>query len=123
MVHESHGIGKFTGIEQLKVQGEKKDYIKIKYAGNDVLYVPVEQMELVQKYIGGDGVAPKINKLSGGEWKTTKAKAKAAVAVLAKDLIDLYASRKMEKGHAFEKDTVWQKQFEDDFHMRKRRIS
>ncbi len=115
VVHESHGIGKFTGIEQLKVQGEKKDYIKIKYAGNDVLYVPVEQMELVQKYIGGDGVAPKINKLSGGEWKTTKAKAKAAVAVLAKDLIDLYASRKMEKGHAFEKDTVWQKQFEDDF--------
>ena len=80
-----------------------------------MLYVPVEQMELVQKYIGGDGVAPKINKLSGGEWKTTKAKAKAAVAVLAKDLIDLYASRKMEKGHAFEKDTVWQKQFEDDF--------
>lgn len=115
VVHENHGVGKFTGIEQLKVQGEKKDYIKIKYAGNDVLYVPVEQMDLVQKYIGGDGGAPRINKLSGGEWKATKAKAKAAIAVLAKDLIDLYARRKMEKGYAFGKDTVWQKEFEDAF--------
>ena len=115
VVHENHGIGKFTGIEQLKVQGEKKDYIKIKYAGNDILYIPVEQMDLVQKYVGGDGTSPKINKLSGGEWKNTKAKAKAAVAVLAKDLIDLYAQRKMEKGYPFGKDTVWQKQFEDSF--------
>lgn len=115
VVHENHGIGKFTGVQQLKVQGEKKDYITIKYAGNDVLYVPVEQMSLVQKYIGGDSNAPKINRLSGGEWKATKARAKAAIAVLAKDLIELYASRKMEKGHAFGKDTVWQKDFEDSF--------
>lgn len=115
VVHINHGIGKFIGIEQLKVQGEKKDYIKIKYAGNDMLYVPVEQMDLVQKYIGNDQAAPKINKLSGGEWKATKAKAKAAVAVFAKDLIDLYAKRKMEKGYSFSKDTVWQKDFEDSF--------
>ncbi len=115
VVHENHGIGKFVGIQQLKVQGEKKDYIKIKYAGNDMLYVPVEQMDIVQKYIGSDGAAPRINKLSGSEWKATKARAKAAIAVFAKDLIDLYAQRKMEKGHAFEKDTVWQKEFEDSF--------
>ena len=115
VVHENHGIGKFIGIQQLKVQGETKDYIKIKYAGDDLLYVPVEQMDLVQKYIGGDGKAPKINKLSGGEWKATKAKAKAAVAVFAKDLIDLYAKRKMEKGYAFSRDTIWQKEFEDSF--------
>ena len=115
VVHINHGIGKFVGIEQLKVQGEKKDYIKIKYAGNDMLYVPVEQMDLVQKYIGNDQATPKINKLSGGEWKATKAKAKAAVAVFAKDLIDLYAKRKMEKGYSFSKDTVWQKDFEDSF--------
>lgn len=115
VVHINHGIGKFIGIEQLKVQGEKKDYIKIKYAGNDMLYVPVEQMDLVQKYIGNDQAAPKINKLSGGEWKATKAKAKAAIAVFAKDLIDLYAKRKMEKGYSFSKDTVWQKDFEDSF--------
>ena len=115
VVHENHGIGKFIGIEQLNVQGEKKDYIKIKYAGNDMLYVPVEQMDIVQKYIGGDGIAPKVNKLSGGEWKATKAKAKAAIAVMAKDLIDLYAQRKMVKGHSFCPDTVWQKEFEDSF--------
>lgn len=115
VVHENHGIGKFTGIQQLKVQGEKKDYIVIKYAGNDVLYVPVEHMDMVQKYIGGDDNVPKVNKLSGGEWKATKAKAKAAIAVLARDLIDLYAQRKLEKGYAFGKDTVWQKEFEDAF--------
>ena len=115
VVHENHGIGRFVGIEQLSVEGEKKDYIKIKYAGNDMLYVPVEQMDIVQKYIGSDGGAPKINKLSGGEWKATKAKAKAAIAVMAKDLIDLYAQRKMEKGHSFGPDTVWQREFEDSF--------
>ena len=115
VVHENHGIGKFVGIEQLSVQGEKKDYIKIKYAGCDMLYVPVEQMDIVQKYIGSDGVAPKINKLSGGEWKVTKAKAKAEIAVMAKDLIDLYAQRKMQPGHSFPEDTVWQKEFEDAF--------
>lgn len=115
VVHENHGIGKFVGIQQLNVQGEKKDYIKIKYAGNDMLYVPVEQMDIVQKYIGSDGAVPKINKLSGGEWKATKAKAKAAIAVMAKDLIDLYAQRKMQPGYSFPKDTVWQREFEDDF--------
>ncbi len=115
VVHENHGIGKFVGIEQLTVQGEKKDYIKIKYAGCDMLYVPVEQMDIVQKYIGSDGVVPKINKLSGGEWKATKAKAKAEIAVMAKDLIDLYAQRKMQPGHSFPEDTVWQREFEDAF--------
>ena len=115
VVHENHGIGRFIGIEQLSVEGEKKDYIKIKYAGNDMLYVPVEQMDIVQKYIGSDGGVPKINKLSGGEWKATKAKAKAAIAVMAKDLIDLYAQRKMEKGYSFGPDTVWQREFEDSF--------
>ncbi|MDO5303872.1 MAG: transcription-repair coupling factor [Clostridia bacterium] len=115
VVHENHGIGRFLGIEQLTVQGDKKDYIKIKYAGNDMLYVPVEQMDMVQKYIGSDGVTPKINKLSSGEWKVTKAKAKAAIAEMASELLDLYAKRKMQKGYAFCKDTVWQQEFEDSF--------
>ena len=115
VVHENHGIGKFLGIEQLNVQGEKKDYLKIKYAGNDMLYVPVEQMDIVQKYIGTDSASPKLNKLSGGEWKLTKTKAKIAIAEMAKELLDLYAKRKMTKGHAFEKDTDWQKEFEDAF--------
>ena len=115
VVHENHGIGKFIGIHQLKVDGEIKDYIKIKYAGADLLYVPVEQMDMVQKYIGGDDAVPKINKLSGGEWKATKAKAKAAIAVMAKDLIDLYAKRQMEPGFAFGEDSPWQREFEESF--------
>ncbi len=115
VVHENHGIGRFLGIEQLTVQGEKKDYLKIKYAGNDMLYVPVEQMDIIQKYIGADGAVPKINKLSGGEWKATKARAKAAIAEMAEELLHLYAQRKMQKGYAFGKDTVWQKEFEDAF--------
>ncbi|MGN0658763.1 MAG: transcription-repair coupling factor [Emergencia sp.] len=115
VVHENHGIGKFLGLEQLTVQGEKKDYLKIKYAGNDMLYVPVEQMDIIQKYIGSEGAVPKVNKLSGGEWKATKAKAKAAIAEMARELLDLYAQRKMQKGHAFCEDTVWQKEFEDAF--------
>ncbi|MBN7774169.1 transcription-repair coupling factor [Clostridium aminobutyricum] len=115
VVHENHGIGKFLGIEQLTVQNVKKDYLKIKYAGEDMLYVPVEQMDLIQKYISADGVTPKINKLSGVEWKKTKAKAKAAIANMAKELLELSAARQIEKGYAFSVDTEWQKEFEDNF--------
>ncbi len=115
VVHENHGIGKFVGIEQLTVQNVKKDYLKIRYSGQDVLYVPVEQMDLVQKYIGADTVSPKLNKLSGSEWKTTKARAKAAIANMAKELLEVSATRQMEKGYAFSPDTVWQKEFEDSF--------
>ena len=87
VVHENHGIGRFDGIHKLKVEGEIKDYIKIRYQGKDLLYVPVEQMDLVQKYIGNEDGEPRINKLSGGEWKATKQKARAAIAVMAEDLI------------------------------------
>lgn len=115
VVHENHGIGKYVGIEQLTVQNVQKDYLKIKYSGKDILYVPVEQMDLVQKYIGGDTASPKLNKLSGSEWKVTKAKAKAAIANMAQELLEISAARQMEKGHAFSPDTVWQKEFEDSF--------
>ncbi len=115
VVHESHGIGKFTGIEQLIVQGVKKDYLKVKYAGEDSLYIPVDQLGMLQKYVGGDGVAPKLNKLSGSEWKQTKAKARAAITDMADELIRLSAIRMNEKGFAFSEDTVWQKEFEDSF--------
>lgn len=115
VVHENHGIGKFIGIEQLTVQGEQKDYLKIKYAGDDMLYVPVEQMDIVQKYIGSEGKAPKVNKLSGGDWKLTKAKAKAAIAEMATELLEMQAKRSLEKGHAFGEDDDWQRQFEDSF--------
>jgi len=115
VVHENHGIGKFLGIEQLTVQNIKKDYLKIKYAGEDMLYVPVEQMDIIQKYVGADSATPKINKLSSGEWKKTKARAKAAIANMAKELLELSAARQLEKGHAFSEDTVWQREFEDSF--------
>lgn len=115
VVHENHGIGKFMGIEQLTVQNVKKDYLKIRYSGQDILYVPVEQMDIVQKYIGSDAASPKLNKLSGSEWKATKAKAKAAIANMAKELLEISAARQMEKGYAFSEDTVWQKEFEDSF--------
>lgn len=116
VVHENHGVGKFLGIEKVPFEGEYKDYIKIKYAGSDMLYVPVEMMDLVQKYIGQDGTVPKINKLSGGEWKETKARAKSEILIMAKDLIDLYAQRKMTKGYSFKEDSLWQKEFEDAFY-------
>lgn len=114
-MHENHGIGKFVKIEQLEIQGVKKDYLQIKYGGEDILYVPVEQMDLVQKYIGGGETPPKLSKLSGGEWKATKAKAKAAVASMAKELLELSAQRKSLKGYAFGEDTVWQAEFEEGF--------
>lgn len=115
VVHESHGIGKFLGIKQLEVHGEFKDYLHIKYAGNDRLYVPVEQFDIVQKYIGADGSSPKINKLSGGDWKQTKARARKAISDMTEELIQLYAKREATDGYSFSKDTTWQKEFEDTF--------
>ncbi len=115
VVHESHGIGKFTGIEQLIVQGVKKDYLKVKYAGEDSLYIPVDQLGILQKYVGGDGITPRLNKLSGSEWKNTKAKARAAINDMADELIRISALRMNEKGYAFSEDTVWQKEFEESF--------
>ncbi|AKL93626.1 transcription-repair-coupling factor Mfd [Clostridium aceticum] len=112
VVHEGHGIGKYIGIEELKVEGVKKDYLKIRYSGEDNLYLPTDQMDLIQKYIGADDKVPKLNKLGGTEWVKTKAKAKKAIEDMAKDLLKLYAEREKSKGYAFAPDTDWQKQFE-----------
>lgn len=115
IVHENYGIGQYVGVEQLDIQGIRKDYLTIKYQGNDKLFVPIDQMNLIQKYIGSDSVKPKINKLGGSEWIKTKAKARKAIEDMAKSLIQLYAKRERVKGFAFSKDTPWQKQFEDLF--------
>jgi len=115
VVHEGHGIGKYVGIEELKVEGVKKDYLKIRYSGEGFLYVPTDQMNLIQKYIGSDDAPPKLNKLGGSEWAKTKTKVKKAIEDMAEYLIKLYAERDKIKGHAFSKDTEWQKQFEDLF--------
>lgn len=115
VVHTNHGIGVYKGIKQLEVQGHKKDYLELSYNSEDKLYVPVEQLDLVQKYIGSEGKAPKVNKLSGSEWNKAKNKVKRAINEIAEDLVKLYAVRSTLKGHKFSRDTVWQKQFEEEF--------
>ncbi len=115
VVHVNHGIGVYKGIKQIEVQGHKRDYLDIEYEKNDKLYVPVEQLDLVQKYIGGEGKSPKINKLGGSEWSKAKAKVKRSINEIAEDLVKLYASRSTVKGYKFSKDTEWQGQFEDEF--------
>lgn len=115
VVHENHGIGIYQGIEKIIVDNISKDYLKIRYYDNGNLYVPINQMDMVQKYIGAEGKGPKLNKLGGIEWGKAKAKVKKAVADLAKELIKLYAKRQNNVGYKYNSDTVWQREFEDMF--------
>lgn len=115
VVHEVHGIGRFEGIKTLETDGEAKDYLKIHYAGSDVLYIPTEQLDIIQRYIGNEGNAPRLSKLSGGEWRRTRDRVRKSVMEIAEDLVKLYAEREAAGGYAFSKDTVWQQEFEDDF--------
>jgi transcription-repair coupling factor (superfamily II helicase) len=115
VVHVNHGIGIFRGIKELLIEGIKRDYLVLEYSGGDTLYVPVEQLDMVQKYIGSDENPPKLYKLGGSEWAKTKKKVKESLREMAEDLIKLYAVRSKLQGHAFSKDTPWQKQFEDEF--------
>ena len=121
VVHVHHGIGRFVGIERMRVDGVDKDYIKLAYAGSDSLYVPATQLDLVSKYIGGGGTdedgAPrvKLSKLGGADWTRAKSRAKAAAKDLAKGLIALYAERQRRPGFAFSPDSPWQREFEDAF--------
>lgn len=115
VVHVNHGIGKYVGVETLEVAGVHKDYLLIRYAGEDKIYVPTDQVGLLQKYIGSEGEAPRLHKMGGSDWLKAKARAKAAVADLAKELIALYAERQVKPGFAFPPDTPWQREFEDAF--------
>ncbi len=115
VVHDVHGIGRFEGVEQLEVEGVKKDFIKISYRDNGVLYVPTYQLGSVERYIGPEGSAPKLNKLGGAEWSKIKNKVKDNLRTYAKELAELYAKRSQLKGFAFSEDTIWQKEFEDSF--------
>lgn len=115
VVHENSGIGKYTGIEQLSVNNIKKDYLKVVYQGGDNLYVPVDQMDKIQKYIGSDVEKVKLNKLGSHEWSKAKTKVKKQIDDMTKELVELYAKREKRKGYKFSKDTVWQKEFEDKF--------
>jgi transcription-repair coupling factor (mfd) len=116
VVHTAHGIGVFEGIHQIEMNGITKDYIKIRYARSDTLYLPVTQLDLVSKYIGPrEDAKLKLSKLGGTEWQKTKARVRASVKDIAKELIKLYAERMKQQGHAFPEDTEWQHDFESHF--------
>ncbi len=115
VVHEDHGVGIYQGITRIQSEGCWHDYLLIHYGGNDKLYVPVEQLERVQRYIGNPNQAPKLNRLGGGEWARQKGKVKESLKTLAFDLKALYAERTQNTGHAFSPDTAWQREFEDEF--------
>ena len=115
VVHAAHGIGKYIGVETLDVGGIHKDYLHIKYGGDDKLYVPTEQVNLLQKYIGAEGEVPRLHRMGGTEWVKAKARAKKSVEDIAKQLIEIYAKRKQAKGFAFSPDDSSQHDFEDAF--------
>lgn len=116
VVHIHHGVGLFTGIERVKSQGVEKDYIGILYADDDKVFIPIEQMNFIQKYISGDvGNKPRLDKIGGKNWNKTKSKVKESVNKLAGELVRLYSYRLNQRGFAFAPDTPWQKEFEAKF--------
>ncbi len=116
VVHQTHGIGQFVGVNTITADDVTKDYIKIQYRNDDMLYVPTSNLDSVRKYIGGgENSAPKLNKLGGKEWSATTSKVKKHLEEIAKDLVELYAKRQKIKGYAYSPDTPWQRQFEDSF--------
>ncbi len=116
VVHETHGIGRFVGVEQLTVQNSTRDYLLLMYRGGDKLYIPTDQLDRIQKYMGaGEEGTPNLSKLGGGDWQQKVSKAKTAAKKLAFDLAELYAKRSSVQGYAFSPDTPWQKKLEAAF--------
>ena len=115
VVHESHGLGIYRGIEKIEQDKVVKDYIKIEYRDGGNLYLPATRLEGIQKYAGSDARTPKLNKLGGTEWNKTKSKVRGAVRDIAKDLVELYAARQRSEGYQYGPDTVWQREFEEMF--------
>ena len=116
VIHESHGLGIYRGTERIEVRGTERDYIKITYADGGNLYVPVTQMSQVQRYAAADAEnVPRLNRLGGAEWKRTRTRAKKAVREIAEELVKLYSARMRQPGYRFGPDTVWQREFEEQF--------
>ncbi|MBQ0058728.1 MAG: transcription-repair coupling factor [Lachnospiraceae bacterium] len=114
VVHENYGLGIYRGIEKMTVSGAQKDYIKLEYKGSN-LYILATQLDVLQKYSGADGHAPRLNKIGGNEWQNTKAKVKKAVSGVAANLVKLYAARQAGQGYRCQSDTPWQREFEELF--------
>ena len=115
VVHKNYGIGIYIGVNTITADGTTKDYIKLKYQNDDILYVPTNQLDSIRKYNGGDAINPPINKLGSKDWRETKERVKKNLRAVARELIELYAKREKAKGYAYSKDTPWQTQFEDQF--------
>ncbi len=115
VVHENHGLGIYRGIEKVEVDKTTKDYIKIEYDKGGNLYILATQLEMIQKYAGSDAKKPKLNRLGGQEWNKTKTRVRGAVKEIAKELVELYATRQSKEGFVYGPDTVWQREFEEMF--------
>ena len=115
VVHSQYGIGKYCGVKTEEIDGIKRDYLYIQYGGEDRLFVPTDQVSMLQKYIGREGEVPRLHKIGSSSWTKTKNKVRSSVKDIAKELINLYAKRKRDEGYAFSPDTVWQREFEDAF--------
>ena len=118
VVHRNYGIGIYIGINTITADGTTKDYIKLKYQNDDILYIPTSGLDNIRKYVGGDEIEPKLNKLGNKDWEKTKNRVKNNLRAVAKELIELYAKREKAKGFKFSPDTVWQKEFEGKFPYR-----
>ena len=114
-VHANHGIGQYLGLERLTVADVERDFMHLKYAGQDRLYVPIDQMHLVRKYIASDGASPRLSKMGGSDWARTRSRVREAVEKIADGLVRLYAARELAIGHAFSPDTPWQAELEESF--------
>lgn len=115
VVHRKYGIGIYIGVNTITADGTTKDYIKIKYRNDDILYIPTNDLDSIRKYIAGDKIQPKVNKLGSKDWENTKAKVKKNLREVARELIELYAKREKVQGFSFSKDTPWQGEFEAKF--------
>ncbi len=115
VVHRRYGIGIYIGVNTITADGTTRDYLKIKYSGDDILYIPTNSLDEIRKYVGGEEINLKLNKLGSKDWEKTTNKVRNNLRAVAKELIELYARREKAKGYAFSKDTEWQKQFEEAF--------
>lgn len=115
VVHVGHGIGRYLGMKTLEIAGAHRDYMEVEYAGDDRLFVPADQVQLLQKYIGMEEEPPKVHRLGGGDWQRVKNRVKESIQEMAEGLLALYADRESAKGYTFSSDTVWQQEFEEAF--------